>query len=409
MELVPFWVQIHSLLIRAMNKKITESEGATLGMVLEVYCDAAGVLISKCSRVKVLLNVHNPIIRWTNLNFGGCARNILFRYKKLADFCYLCGWLDHLQKACSYSYPNSLRHYGPRLRANGTHPTSLEEAARDLNRMNAHMLIELTTNSPHTPAVSGPGVSSPSLVAPVRSKALSKGIPVIPLNGILSTSSFPLEGPHVQPTRLDAGNSPPPGFDKPRWEVSVPIQKNFADETKGKEKMTAHDNDLNIINTISPGSKGIPTSGEAVNKELNLSFLQNFYFSPALSLHQPGSNYLEGLGLAPPFNLEDPLIPLKQLVRMVSPQMALGTDGTAYPKKELFSRFISAPTPDYNSTTLPFMQDSLAKKKNLDRKWILIKPKARSAPCKKMKTEHDELGCTASVSSTTDKAVAGSS
>lgn len=113
MYLVPFWVQIHDLPVRAMNKQIGEKVGALLGSVLEVYCDGNGKAIGKCTRIRVLLNIHNPIIRWTNINIGGVARKVLFRYEKLVDFYYLCGRLDHLQKSCSFAYPDGLKHYGP--------------------------------------------------------------------------------------------------------------------------------------------------------------------------------------------------------------------------------------------------------------------------------------------------------
>lgn len=51
MTLVPFWVQIHGLSVRAMNKTIGESLGALLGTVLDIFCDAEGNAIGKCTRV----------------------------------------------------------------------------------------------------------------------------------------------------------------------------------------------------------------------------------------------------------------------------------------------------------------------------------------------------------------------
>lgn len=63
----------------------------------------------------------------------------MFRYEKLADFCYMCGRLDHLVKACTYAHLDGLRYYGLWLRAKGQNPTSFEEAAGDLNRLNAKM------------------------------------------------------------------------------------------------------------------------------------------------------------------------------------------------------------------------------------------------------------------------------
>lgn len=105
---------------------------------------------------------------------------------------------------------------------------------------------------------------------------------------------------------------------------------------------------------------------------------------------------MEGMCLVPPFNLEEPIIPFDTLV---SPQNGVGSNGFAYPKKEPLSHFISAPPPAFNSISHPNLQDSLDKKKNAARKCLLPKPKARSAPGKKVKMAQDP-DCSTSVSST---------
>lgn len=120
--------------------------------------------------------------------------------------------------------------------------------------------------------------------------------------------------------------------------------------------MFANESSHDIAETVGSGFKGSPNPGKFVNKELDLSFfLQNFYFSPAISLHQAGSSLLERMGFVPPFNIEEPLIPLDKLVHMVSPQNGLGTDDNAHPIKEPLSRFISASPPAFNSVTHPNM------------------------------------------------------
>lgn len=64
----------------------------------------------------------------------------MFRYEKLADLCFLCGCLYHMEKACKLYHHDALRYYRPWLRANGQHPTSLNEIAGELNWLNARKL-----------------------------------------------------------------------------------------------------------------------------------------------------------------------------------------------------------------------------------------------------------------------------
>lgn len=109
--LVPFWIQIHGLSYRAMNRKIGVEIGSLIGEVLEVNCNGDGVAMGRCTRVRVRLDVHKPLIRWTNINIGGISSKVLIRYEKLANFCYACSRLDHLMKHCNYSHPDSLCYY----------------------------------------------------------------------------------------------------------------------------------------------------------------------------------------------------------------------------------------------------------------------------------------------------------
>lgn len=134
-----------------MNKLVGEEVGALLGEVVEVNCDLEGKAVGRCIPVRVLVDVRKPFIRWSNINIGGLARKILFRYEKLADIFFSCGRLDHLKKHCSFSHPDGLRYYGLWLRAIGQNPPSFEEAAGDLNLVNARKINIPMTYTPHTP------------------------------------------------------------------------------------------------------------------------------------------------------------------------------------------------------------------------------------------------------------------
>lgn len=70
---VPMWVQAHGLQIRAMNRNIGEVVGSLLGEVLEVRCDSKGTAIGMCIRIRTLVDINKPLMRWTTTNIEGNA------------------------------------------------------------------------------------------------------------------------------------------------------------------------------------------------------------------------------------------------------------------------------------------------------------------------------------------------
>lgn len=115
--MVPFSIQLHGLPYRAMNRQIGNEIGSLIGEVLEVTCNSEGIALGRCLRVRVRLDIRQPLIRWTNIKVAGVSSKVLLWYEKLTDFCFICGRIDHLTKHCNHSYPGSLCHYGPWLRA----------------------------------------------------------------------------------------------------------------------------------------------------------------------------------------------------------------------------------------------------------------------------------------------------
>lgn len=116
-----------------MNKAVGEEVGALVGVVSDVNCDAKGTALGRCIRLRVRVDVHKPLLQWTNVSIGGSSCKVLFRYEKLADLCFFCGRLDHMANTCKLYHPDGLQYYGPWLRANGQNPTSLNKVSSDLN------------------------------------------------------------------------------------------------------------------------------------------------------------------------------------------------------------------------------------------------------------------------------------
>lgn len=139
-----------------MNKAVGEAIGALIGDVIGLAGDEEGEAVGGCVRVRILVNVTKPLLRWTSINFGNALYRVLFRYKKLADFCYVCGQLDHKEKHYVLFHPDGLRYYGSRLRANGTNLISLNKVITELNQLNTIKSPPgLKASSPLTPTSKG--------------------------------------------------------------------------------------------------------------------------------------------------------------------------------------------------------------------------------------------------------------
>ncbi|KAK7858174.1 uncharacterized protein CFP56_013819 [Quercus suber] len=97
-----FWVQIHGLPIRRMNKATAEAIGQTLGIVESVDQSNSGDCRGWCIRVRVNIDISQPLCLGRMVNMGGSKPDwISFQYDRLPIFCYWCGLLNHDEKDCS--------------------------------------------------------------------------------------------------------------------------------------------------------------------------------------------------------------------------------------------------------------------------------------------------------------------
>lgn len=272
---VPFWVQIHGLQIRAMNRAVGEVIGALIEDVIDISCDDEGQAIGPCLRVRVRMDVFKTIIRWTNVNIGGNTCKVLFRYEKLADYCYVCGSLTHLEKHCPIAHPNGLCFYGHWLRANANNPVNMLDISNELNRINsrkaspAHLLA-----SPKTPTTRELFSPSPSDVASVQNSAPKRIASPYPIDEMLQTTSNIAEKP--APTCS-------PGFENQKWNFNVPTTDNIQPSgsiIKGvgnAASINSKNGDRSLMN--------LKKHADVAAKDLfDADFLQNFSFSPNLTM-----------------------------------------------------------------------------------------------------------------------------
>ncbi|XP_050290323.1 uncharacterized protein LOC126728565 [Quercus robur] len=121
--------QIHDLPPRRMTKDVGVSIGRTLVEVEDVDMGEEGKALGRCIRVRVKLDLSQPLCRGRLVGFGSQESLwVNFMYERLPIFCYWCGKLNHDDKDCVLwiNSKGSLRkedqQYGVWLRASTKKP-----------------------------------------------------------------------------------------------------------------------------------------------------------------------------------------------------------------------------------------------------------------------------------------------
>ena len=97
-----FWVQIHDLPVRCMNSGVCEKIGKTLGRVEQVEDFAEGRGSGNYMRVRVNLDVMQPLCRGRKIWLGGDQDHwVSFKFERLPIFCYWCGHISHDDRDCA--------------------------------------------------------------------------------------------------------------------------------------------------------------------------------------------------------------------------------------------------------------------------------------------------------------------
>ena len=122
---VAYWVQVHGLSLDQMSPKNAKKVGDQIGRVMEIEDPISSHGIRRgFFRIRVLIDVSKPLPSgfWAS-RAGKSNVWASFKYEHLADFCYNCGCLGHVEGHCVkdtvMSIPDpSLPKYGPWMRAN---------------------------------------------------------------------------------------------------------------------------------------------------------------------------------------------------------------------------------------------------------------------------------------------------
>lgn len=115
-----FWVHFHNLPRVCYCRKYTKALGNSIGTFEEAEEDERGRMSGEKMRVKVKIDINEPLKRGTNIQIGSKAERkwVPITYEKLLDFCYLCGKLDHVLQDCEEkeAEKGQVKNYGVNLR-----------------------------------------------------------------------------------------------------------------------------------------------------------------------------------------------------------------------------------------------------------------------------------------------------
>ena len=99
-NLTSFWVQVHGIPVRFMNKAVAKGICETVGQV----CCSTKAPTEECGsfmRVRVLVDVSQPLCQGRVLTLDDNREVwVSFKYKRLPNLCYWCGCLTHSDRDC---------------------------------------------------------------------------------------------------------------------------------------------------------------------------------------------------------------------------------------------------------------------------------------------------------------------
>ncbi|XBI97037.1 hypothetical protein VPH35_033242 [Triticum aestivum] len=120
-NLIPIWIRVYGLPLGSMNRAMGELIGSDFHEVLDVDVGHDGRAVGKFLRIKVKLDINEPLMRGFTLDRndeqspkaskgdanGGEERKkkkklvwCRFEYEYMPDFCYTCGIIGHSEKDC---------------------------------------------------------------------------------------------------------------------------------------------------------------------------------------------------------------------------------------------------------------------------------------------------------------------
>lgn len=120
------WVHFHNLPMVCFSREWARVLGNIVGEYEKADLEDDGRKHEKTLRVKVKIDILQPLVRGALLQVGSKAEESWsgITYEKLPDFCYICGRLGHVLKNCSEEEDDSTddSQYGPWMREDNFTP-----------------------------------------------------------------------------------------------------------------------------------------------------------------------------------------------------------------------------------------------------------------------------------------------
>ena len=96
-----FWVQIHNMRIMCMDKEIVQEIRGKFRKVEEVEIDETGECIGSFARIRVLVDVIQPLTKRLILKLeDGEQLSMRVAYERLPEFCFCYGRIGHQYTEC---------------------------------------------------------------------------------------------------------------------------------------------------------------------------------------------------------------------------------------------------------------------------------------------------------------------
>lgn len=85
-----------------MNRAMGQTIGNEVRELVEMDFDENGSVVGQFLRIKVKLDITNPLMRGVSLMMGEEDEPVwcLIMYEFLLEFCYMCGTIGHMDKSC---------------------------------------------------------------------------------------------------------------------------------------------------------------------------------------------------------------------------------------------------------------------------------------------------------------------
>jgi hypothetical protein len=106
----PIWIQVHDMPMDFMSRGIGSKIGASLGNVEEVAVADDDVGWGRYLRIRVVIDLYQPLERGRSLTLNGASSWVHFKYEKLPAFCFKCGRILHASSGCPISSSKRANH-----------------------------------------------------------------------------------------------------------------------------------------------------------------------------------------------------------------------------------------------------------------------------------------------------------